>query len=70
MTPAEKAKDLYNKFAVKWHHTTDDVKYYCTTAVDEILIAIDDNSIPVHNGKEWVDANDYYKSVKEEVSKL
>ena len=37
MTPKEKAKDLYVKYAVMWHESTNDVKKCALIAVDELI---------------------------------
>lgn len=37
MTPKEKANELYNKYAMMWHASTQDVKSCALIAVGEIL---------------------------------
>lgn len=37
MTPKEKATELYYKYAMFWHYTTDTCKKQCLIAVDEII---------------------------------
>lgn len=81
MTPKEKAKDLYVKYAVMWHSSTKDVKKCMLIAVEEII-----NSNPRYpNNVDWDDAGGthayyyeaqfeeaekYWEEVKEEIEKL
>lgn len=71
MTPKEKAIGLFNKYAKKRHHTTADVKYYCTIVCDEVIAALDkmDDKLYEHEGVKLGDS-EYWQSVKEEIKSL
>lgn len=66
MIPKEKAIQLYDKYASKWHHTPADVKYYCTLAVDEIINAFKD----AEGDCTMVHIVHYWQDVKIEIERL
>lgn len=66
----EKAKELYNLYAIKWHHTTEDVKYYCTVLINEVLTVLDELEYFDNGGRAKSFGQDYWESVKEEIQKL
>ena len=70
MTPKEKAKDIFNKFAFektpegyKMFQTSNESKRCCLIAVNEIIEAIEDIF-------ETLDEREYWQSVKQEIEKL
>ncbi len=68
MTSKEKAKQLYNKYSVKWHADTEDVKYYCLICVDEIIDA--ESRIGGLKTSAMLIRIKYWESVKEEINNL
>ena len=70
MTPKEKAKDIFNKFAFektpegyKMFQTSNESKRCSLIAVNEIIEAIEDIF-------ETLDEREYWQSVKQEIEKL
>jgi len=61
MKPKEKAKELYEKYAVMWHASTKDVKQCALICVEEILEAVTTIA-----DKKY----EYYQEVKTEIEKL
>ena len=61
MTPKEKAKELYVKYAVMWHASTKDVKECALIAVNEII------SIKLLWYQKDTKELDYWNDVKKEI---
>jgi len=75
MTPKEKAKELYVRYAVMWHASTNDVKQCALIAVDEIIEGVEKafdeyekaNNVYIKNRIFYWD---FYSDVKAEIYKL
>lgn len=81
MTPKEKAQALYDKFSLHTTHLLDpevekvkwNAKQCALIAVKEIIDTLNDVEAidqPVHDGKTWITANQYWQSVKKEIENL
>ena len=68
MTPKEKAKELYEKYAVMWHASTKDAKQCALICVD---VRIDAYTCPPDGGVQWGEDNEeYWQEVKTEIENL
>ncbi len=71
MTPKEKAKKLYNRYAIFWHDTTDNCKNQCLIVIDEIItVGLEDSSDYEGAMCDESGAIDWWKEVKQEIEKL
>lgn len=71
MTPKEKAKQLWRKFALKLFPLSNMyIKNACIICVDEIIKANHTFTVYPEPGMVKEDTTDYWKRVKEEIQKI